>query len=445
MFIRTIDYHASTEQYFSKLAHLPWSVCLDSCQAQMNASRFAILSATPESTIVFDETTQSLHDLSKKITQLKPNNLKLPKDSPKDLPFYGGAIGFISYDYARVLEKLPHIAKQDINLPYFVFGIYSWAIIIDHQRQQSFFVCCLADDLAVEKYQWLMALLNTPPENTQHFKLTTPFTSNLTFEQYQHKLLKIANHIYEGESYQINFAQRFQAQFTGDTYLAYQHLCQHNPAPFSAYMHTPYADILSCSPERFIQLNNKKIETKPIKGTRPRGQTIEEDKLYAKQLMMSEKDQAENLMIVDLMRNDLSKICKKFSVKVPKLCALESFANVHHLVSTIHGELADNLSAIDILQATFPGGSITGTPKVRAMQIIDELEPHRRNIYCGSILYIDIFGNMDSNIAIRTLLCQNNHIFVYGGGGIVADSDIEQEYQESIDKVQNIIDLLRDL
>jgi len=145
------------------------------------------------------------------------------------------------------------------------------------------------------------------------------------------------------------------------------------------------------------------------------------------------------------MRNDLSKVCKPFSIKVPKLCELESFTNVHHLVSTIHGELTDDKNAIDILQACFPGGSITGTPKVRAMQIIDELEPHKRNIYCGSILYIDILGNMDSNIAIRTLLCQNNHIYVYGGGGIVADSDIEQEYQESINKVQNIIELLSGL
>lgn len=445
MFIKTIDYHPNAEQYFSKLAHLPWSVCLDSCQPHINSSRFDILSAAPETTVVFDETTQSLHALSKKIAQLKSNNRTLSQEHPHNLPFYGGAIGFISYDYARVLEQLPNIAKQDIDLPYFVFGIYSWAIISDHQRQQSFFVCCLTDNLASEKYHWLMTLLHAPSKKTRNFKLTTSFKSNLTFEQYQQKLSKIANHIYEGESYQVNFAQRFHAQFTGDSYPAYQYLCEHNPAPFSAYLHTPYADILSCSPERFIHMHNKKIETKPIKGTRPRGQTITEDKLYAEQLIASEKDQAENLMIVDLMRNDLSKICKTFSVKVPKLCELESFANVHHLVSTIHGELAHGLNAIDVLQATFPGGSITGTPKVRAMQIIDELEPHRRNIYCGSILYIDIFGNMDSNIAIRTLLCKNNDIFVYGGGGIVADSDIEQEYQESIDKVKNIIDLLRDL
>jgi len=366
-------------------------------------------------------------------------------NSLPELPFYGGAIGFVSYDYASVLERLPTHAQQDVSLPYFAFGFYSWAIIVDHLLQQSFFVCCLHDKLAQEKFLWLMDLLNASPLTNAPFKLIQPFRSNLTFPEYQQRLTHIANYIHDGECYQINFAQRFAADYSGSSYSAYQYLQQHNPAPFSAYLHTPYGDILSCSPERFIKVHHKKVETKPIKGTRPRGKTIDEDKQYAQQLLNSEKDQAENLMIVDLMRNDLSKVCKPFSIKVPKLCELESFTNVHHLVSTIHGELTDDKNAIDILQACFPGGSITGTPKVRAMQIIDELEPHKRNIYCGSILYIDILGNMDSNIAIRTLLCQNNHIYVYGGGGIVADSDIEQEYQESINKVQNIIELLSGL
>ncbi|WMR32327.1 anthranilate synthase component I family protein, partial [Metapseudomonas otitidis] len=203
--------------------------------------------------------------------------------------------------------------------------------------------------------------------------------------------------------------------------------------------------IVSLSPERFIRLSQGQVETRPIKGTRPRGLTPDEDLAQADDLLGSPKDRAENLMIVDLLRNDLGRSCRIGSVRVPELFALESYPNVHHLVSAVRGELAEGKDALDLLAGSFPGGSITGAPKIRAMEIIDELEPTRRSIYCGSLLYLDVRGEMDSSIAIRTLLVKDGQASCWGGGGIVADSDWQAEYRESITKVQVLLRTLEAL
>jgi para-aminobenzoate synthetase component 1 len=230
--------------------------------------------------------------------------------------------------------------------------------------------------------------------------------------------------------------------FSGNTWDLYQTLRVKNPAPFSAYIPLPKGAILSCSPERFITVNQRQVNTMPIKGTAKREQDPILDKLAADNLLLSEKNHAENIMIVDLMRNDLGKDCITGSVQVTKLCELQSFTNVHHLVSTVRGELRADKQALDILRDCFPGGSITGAPKIRAMEIIDNCEPHRRHIYCGSIGYIDLNGNMDTNIAIRTAVVADNHLYFWGGGGIVKDSTASQEYQETLDKVQPFFDIL---
>lgn len=260
--------------------------------------------------------------------------------------------------------------------------------------------------------------------------------------EYQQKFDQIQQYLLAGDCYQINLTQRFSAGYQGDEWQAYLKLRASNQAPFSAFIRLDDAAILSISPERFISLNGDQIETKPIKGTLPRSQESEQDLLLAQQLQQSEKDRAENVMIVDLLRNDIGKVAQAGSVAVPKLFEIESFPAVHHLVSTITAKLAPQYQAADLLRAAFPGGSITGAPKIRAMQIIEELEPSRRSIYCGAIGYISQDGKMDTNITIRTLIAIDDTLYCWAGGGIVADSNCAAEYQETYDKVSKILPIL---
>ncbi|MEW8264161.1 MAG: aminodeoxychorismate synthase component I, partial [Candidatus Thiodiazotropha taylori] len=266
---------------------------------------------------------------------------------------------------------------------------------------------------------------------------------NMNRDEYLASLARIKRYILDGDCYQVNFAQRFSVAAEGDTWQAYKGLRQLNAAPFAAYLNTPDCQIMSSSPERFLELRSGSVETKPIKGTAPRGEDPIEDMMLAEMLKNSSKDQAENLMIVDLLRNDLGKVCATGSVSVPELFKLESFARVHHLVSKVCGELARGENALSLLRACFPGGSITGAPKLRAMEIIEELEPHRRGIYCGSIGYVSFDGDMDTNIAIRTMVHAQGITRLWAGGGIVADSDPEAEYRETYHKASALLDLLQ--
>ena len=273
-----------------------------------------------------------------------------------------------------------------------------------------------------------------------------PLKSQLELEQYQTAFNKIKHYIHEGDCYQVNLAKRFEVDAKGDPWHAYTLLRQQNAAPFSAFFSTPELTLLSSSPERLLKVYDRQVETKPIKGTRRRDlNDPEQDEALANELKQSIKDRAENLMIVDLLRNDLGKVCKPGSINVPKPFALESFATVHHLVSTITGHLADEQDAVGLLRACFPGGSITGAPKLRAMEIIEELEPDRRGAYCGSIAYIGFDGNMDSNILIRTLIYNQHKLRFWAGGGIVADSDVNEEYQEVHDKAAALLALIEQL
>ena len=270
---------------------------------------------------------------------------------------------------------------------------------------------------------------------------------------YIEKFEQVQQYLLSGDCYQINLAQRFSAQYQGDEFQAYCALRTANKAPFSAFMQLDNAAILSVSPERFLQCKKGKVQSKPIKGTMPRNENKSLDAKNAQILANSIKDRAENLMIVDLLRNDISKVCKPNSVVVPKLFDIESFPAVHHLVSTVEGELEVQYNASDLLRGAFPGGSITGAPKIRAMEIIEQLEPHRRSVYCGSIGYISSCGTMDTSITIRTLICEknttrestnplSNNIYCWAGGGLVADSIAKSEYQETFDKVNRILPVL---
>ncbi|SHO59050.1 Aminodeoxychorismate synthase component 1 [Vibrio quintilis] len=352
------------------------------------------------------------------------------------LPFTGGALGYFAYDLGRRIEKLPETADHDIPLPEMAVGIYTWALIVDHQEKQAWWTG--QDTQAAEA--WILA---QQPSPDAPFQLKSCWQSNMTRALYQNKFEAIQAYLQAGDCYQINLTQRFQAEYRGSEWQAFNLLDQSNEAPFSAFLRLDEGAILSLSPERFLQLKNRHIETKPIKGTIPRAEIPADDRLQAETLRQSPKDQAENLMIVDLLRNDIGRVALPGSVCVPKLFDIETFPYVHHLVSTIHAKLDQKYSASDLIRACFPGGSITGAPKVRAMEIIEELEPHRRNAYCGSIGYISRNGQMDTSITIRTLIATGQQLYVWAGGGIVADSQWKNEYQETLDKLSRILPVLR--
>ena len=376
-----------------------------------------------------------------------------------NLPFWGGALGYWGYELGGMFESLP-LAKDDgIDLPDMLIGIYDSAIIIDHRNQHIQFVS--QDPNADKLYNQLINKINNITEqssvtaasaeatiaknnNTSDFKILNHWLANMSLDEYQQKFDAIQEYLMAGDCYQINLAQRFNAPYSGCEWQAYQHLRANNKAPFSCFMRHKSNVILSLSPERFLQVKGDLIETKPIKGTRPRHTDSVKDRLLASELQIAEKDRSENLMIVDLLRNDLSKVAIKGSVKVPQLFGIESYPAVHHLVSTITAKLKVDSTSLDLLAGAFPGGSITGAPKIRAMQIIHQLEPHPRRVYCGAIGYILANGDMDTNIAIRTLVCHQQQIYCWAGGGIVADSKVESEYQETLDKVNKILPLLSD-
>jgi len=361
------------------------------------------------------------------------------------LPFSGGAIGYFGYDLGRRLERLPNLAVDDEQLPELAIGLYDWSVVVDHLERRAWLAAAGRVPRTSQQWRELIERFSTPAaERTRTpFCTLSAIRSNMTREQYAAAFERIKRYIEDGDCYQVNLAQRFEARASGDPWTAYQALRVMNPAPHAAYLNLPFAQVLSASPERFLQLQEGRVETRPIKGTRPRAGHPRLDAELALELRHSAKDRAENVMIVDLLRNDLAKSCRPGSVRVPRLFEVESFASVHHLVSTVTGELAAGRDALDLLRGCFPGGSITGAPKVRAMQIIEELEPQRRGVYCGAIGYLGFDGNMDLNIAIRTLVLSRGEIRFWAGGGIVADSKLEDEYQETFDKARAMLTLLQ--
>lgn len=360
------------------------------------------------------------------------------------LPFVGGWIGFFSYDYGRELEQIPQKIPNDTSIPDAWFAYYDWAMVSCHKSKTSWLVYDDRDQESQIFKRFCYHLENNPSASLKRFYLESEFTSSLSEAEYHRRFETIARYIRDGHIYQTNFSQRFQASFRGDPLDAYDKLRLKNPAPFGAFLrYGPKAWLASSSPERFLKVRDKQVETKPIKGTAPRDSNPIKDAQNLKRLEDSEKDKAENLMIVDLLRNDLSKHCLPGSVRVPKLFEPVSFKNVHHLVSTVTGTLADDRHPLDLLVGAFPGGSVTGCPKIRAMQISEEIEPVRRAVFCGSICYYSVNGQMDSNIVIRTCAFDNTQVYLWAGGGIVYDSTASGEYQETFDKVNIIMDILR--
>jgi para-aminobenzoate synthetase component 1 len=447
--VSAIPYHADSAPLFEAVRHLPYATWLDSGRPGSSYGRYDIISAAPATLLTTRGATTCIRDCAGQETLSTENPFTLlarylPPNtaSAGELPFCGGALGYFGYDLARRLENLPETAVQDIDQPELCIGIYPWAVVQDHERRKAWLVALPGFDTS--EITGKIGFHDLKPDIKSSNKLfkINGFKTKVNADTYAKSVARIKQYITAGDCYQVNYAQRFDAEYSGDPYAAYLTLRQALPSPFSGFMQLEQGAVLSLSPERFVRVRNGVAETQPIKGTIQRGKNPSEDQRNAETLKASLKDRAENLMIVDLLRNDLSKTCDE--VRVPTLFELQSFANVHHLVSTVTGKLKPGATALDLLEGCFPGGSITGAPKIRAMEIIEELEPTRRSIYCGSLGYISADGNMDTNIAIRSLVCDRGKIHCWGGGGIVADSEIDKEYQESFAKVQVLLDTLEE-
>ncbi len=440
--ITPLPYHGDPLERFARLRHRRGAVLLDSGRPAGPGGRYDILSSDPVAVLevgpegwLHCDAPLRLPDDPFAAQQALLDSLELGiPDS--ELPFLGGLIGYWSYDLGRRLERLPGQARDATSLPWSRHGLYDWALIHDHHRHEAWLVATRERREQVD--QWL----RTAPEPEAPFSMTGPFAAEIDRDGYGQRFRAVQRYIHAGDCYQINLAQRFSAPYQGDLWQAYRRLRQATPTPFAGYLAWDDKAVLSLSPERFLEVRDGQVETRPIKGTRPRGVTPEQDHTLADDLMRSAKDRAENVMIVDLLRNDLGRVCAPGSVRVPQLCGLESYANVHHLVSVVTGQLAGHHTPLDLLAAAVPGGSITGAPKVRAMQIIDELEPSRRSVYCGSLGYVDTRGHMDTSIAIRSAVADGGHLHLWGGGGLVADSDEEAEYRETLDKIDRLMEAL---
>jgi para-aminobenzoate synthetase component 1 len=367
--------------------------------------------------------------------------LKLPGEAPLP-PLTAGGLGFLAYDLKDHLEKLPQTARDDLKLPELVLAFPRRLLVHDRRGGKFWEVQLIHEDTrgrqtgaATEAIAWAAA---TPLGPYQ----VGPLASNFTREAYLKAITRIREYIRQGDVYQVNLAQRFSFSFAGEAYALFRRLFQLNPAPFYAFLHCGDFQVLSTSMERFLYRRGNYLETRPIKGTRPRGATPEEDDALRRELAESRKDDAELSMIVDLLRNDLGKVCAPRSVEVVEHRRLEAYQNVYHSVSIITGQVRPEVTQVDILRAAFPGGSITGCPKIRAMEIIDELEPHVRHVYCGAIGYLGLHRNLDLNVAIRTAIIAHGRAHFAVGGGIVYDSREEDEYDETLHKGRTLFKLI---
>jgi len=453
-----------------RFAGLPSLVFLDSATDAEHLGRHSFLTADPWSAVRSKALlTQQLVDgrwvrvepdaLTHARALLAPHAAEPLADLP---PFQGGAAGYLGYDWGATLERVPRPRYDDYALPDVLLGLYDWVIAWDHPAGRAWVISTgipergtARTDRAARRLTFVKERLTDrriggwADSNSTANRLSAPsypvpgvpgVRSNFTREGYLDAVARVIEYIFAGDIFQANLSQRLEAPLAGTPLDLYRRLRRRNPAPFAAFLDCGDVVIASSSPERFLRVHDgRQVETRPIKGTRPRGVGPEHDAALALALAESDKDRAENVMIVDLLRNDLSRVCRPGTVRVPELFAIEHYATVHHMVSTVVGELAPEHDGVDLLRAAFPGGSITGAPKVRAMQIIAELEPTARGAYCGAIGYVSVTGALDTNIVIRTYLVLGRDVYFQVGGGIVADSDPEQEYRETLDKARGLV------
>jgi para-aminobenzoate synthetase component 1 len=420
---------------------------LDSGMGAENLGRYSFLGLNPFTTFKYENSVcfinkkkfngEPFYELSKLISKYKIEN-------NTELPYVAGAMGYFSYDIGRTIEELPKMTVEEVKVPDCYFYFYDNAVIVDNLKKKTYITS--------------LGILKVPKASINEIKSKiskghkvqyrevnesgTEFTSNFRKNQYIDTVEKVRQYIRSGDVYITNLTQRFCSKTTKAPYDIYKDLRHINPAPFAAFLNVEDFSLVSSSPERFMEIRNNIVQTRPIKGTRPRGKNKEEDLKNRQELIDSEKDKSELLMIVDLERNDLSKVCKPYSVKVTELFKLEEYSTVFHLVANVIGELKDEYTAVDCIKACFPGGSITGAPKVRSMEVIEELEPTRRNVYTGCIGYLGFDGNADLNIVIRTILIKDGNAYFGVGGGITWESEKEAEYEETLDKAKALMKVL---
>jgi para-aminobenzoate synthetase component 1 len=474
-------------------AGLPYRLFLDSATPGTRLGRYSFVTADPVAIVQSKGAQTEIRDANGARTVdgdvllhvgalLGPHRHSALDGLP---PFQGGAAGYLAYDWGRVLERIPQNRYADLGLPDAIFGIYDWVIAWDHGASRAWLISTGLPEVdearsrraATRAAAIVERLRGNHADETLREGVPTKgplgeaagrpsgsaasapshrveggwwdrrldVRSSFTHRGYLEAVARVREYILAGDIFQANLSQRFEAPLAESAWDLYRRMRVRNAAPFAAFLETPDVSVVSASPERFLCVDERgHVETRPIKGTMPRGFGPEHDGLLGQALSESAKDRAENLMIVYLMRNDLSRVCRPGTVRVPELFALEHYATVHHLVSTVVGELAPGCDALDLLRAAFPGGSITGAPKVRAMEIIAELEPSQRSVYCGSIGYYSVSGALDTSIAIRTVIAPagRNRVYFSAGGGIVADSDPELEYRETLHKARGMIDAL---
>jgi para-aminobenzoate synthetase component 1 len=457
--VRELPLLLAPEQLFSCFLNDPHPFWLDSSLPGGRMGRFSYMGGNPFSQLKTYGNT-ALVEEGGRLTSFRENPFRLLREmlarfrtEPGDLPFLAGAVGFFSYDLGRMTEKLPGLAADDLNVPDIWLGFYDRVLVIDHEAHRLYLsatglplagAAAKAKALAdLDELAGRISAAGTAQVDDSWLgpKVSAGEISRcFTEAAYRQAVLKAKEYIAAGDIYQVNVTQRFSAPLKTTPCRLYRRLRQASPAPFAAYLDCgDDLRLLSSSPERFLLLKDGQVETRPIKGTRPRGRTAEEDRERRRELLASEKDRAELVMIVDLERNDLGRVCSYGTVRVPELLTLEEYATVFHLVSTVRGTLAPGKDVVDLLKSTFPGGSITGAPKIRAMEIIEELEPVRRGVYTGAIGYLGFDGRADLNIAIRTMVSKGDRVYLQVGGGIVADSDPRLEYEETLHKARAML------
>jgi para-aminobenzoate synthetase component I len=486
--VEPLGFLADPAEICSRFMGLPYLLFLDSASQQHPDAHYSFLAADPAVIVRSKGFVTEISRGGAAWTVVPGDALSvarslLPQEPANPVlglpPFQGGVAGYIGYDWGAVLERLPRARYDDLAVPDVMLGLYDWVISWDHRIGSAWLVSTGLPEMGLAQEQRAGERLKLVRERLGRRReseagalwaggkrVVTPASSSLsapsypvvgvdgaervglrstfTHRGYLEAVGRVRDYIVAGDIFQANLSQRFQGPLPEPEFDLYLRLRRRNPAPFAAYLGFGDLEVLSASPERFLRLDEdrRRIETRPIKGTRPRGLGPMHDAALGRALAESQKDRAENVMIVDLLRNDLSRVCRPGSVRVPELFALEHHPTVHHLVSTVIGELDTGAGAEDLLRAAFPGGSITGAPKVRAMEIIAELEPTQRGVYCGSIGYLSATGAMDTSIVIRSYLALRGQIYFQAGGGIVADSDPELEYRETLDKARGLIETL---
>jgi para-aminobenzoate synthetase component 1 len=447
---------------FGALAAEPFSFFLDSGMDPQKLGRYSFMGSDPflvmksrgdEITLIKDGAEEKkrgnpFDKLGELLETYKLDSGECP------VPFTGGAVGYFSYDLCHFIERLPKTVVDDLNLPECYLGFYDAIVARDHLTNRTYLIATGFPEAeegkrrrrAEERLNELRnkVLLAPPPDPIAEpsIKKGIELKANFSHEGYLAAVARAREYICAGDIFQVNLSQRFETDLPLPPYELYRRLRKINPAPFANYFNFDETVIAGASPERFMKVTGDRVETRPIKGTKPRGKTPEEDRKLAESLLKSVKDRAENIMIVDLERNDIGRVCRYGTIKVTELAMLETYPTVFHLTSTVVGQLREGKGRIDLLKASFPGGSITGAPKVRAMEIIDELEPTRRSVYTGSLGYLSFNGDMDLDIVIRTIIIKDNRAYFQVGGAIVYDSEPEAEYRETLDKGKALIQAL---